>query len=76
MFKRIMNSIAEKNIWCSYGPVRMFFKKQYENEEFLRLQKMKKAFSDNSSESPKPVAVFAWKLLDITEFGLLNNQNS
>ena len=75
MFERVMNSIAEKNIWCSYGPVKMSFKKQYEDEEFLRHQKMEKAFLDNSSESPKPVAVFAWKLLDITEIWATKQPN-
>ena len=53
----------------------MSFKKEYENEEFLRLCKMRKAFSDNSSESPKPVAVFAWKLLDITEIWATKQPN-
>ena len=28
---------------------------------------MQKAFSSKSSEGPKPVAVFAWKRLDVTE---------
>ena len=59
-----MKSIAEKSIWCSYGSVRMSFRKQ--DEEFLRFNRMKKSFSEGS-EAPKPVAVFAWKLLDITE---------
>ena len=67
MFERVMNSIAKKNIWCSCGPVRMSFTKEYEDEEFLRLHKMRKAFWDYSLESPKPVAVFPWKLIDITE---------
>ena len=70
-----MNSIADKNIWCSYGPVRISFKKGNENEEFLRLCKMKKGFSDNSSESPKPVAVFAWKLLNITDIWATKQPN-
>ena len=59
-----MGSIAEKNIWC---PVRMAFKMEYEDEEFLRFCQMQKAFSRKSSEGPKPVVVFAWKLLDVTE---------
>ena len=53
-FESIMQSIAEKNIWCSYGPVRMSFRKQDEDEEFLRFNRMKKSFSE-SSEAPKPV---------------------
>ena len=75
MFERVMNSIAEKNIWCSYVPGRMSFKKEYENEKFIRLHKMRKAFWDYSSESPKPVAVFAWKLLDITEIWATKQPN-
>ena len=75
MFERVMNFIAEKNMWCSYGPVRMLFTKKYEDEEFLRQYKMRKAFWDNSSESPKPVAVFAWKLLDITEIWATKQPN-
>ena len=36
---------------------------------------MRKTFSDNSSESPNPVAVFVWKLLDITEIWATKQPN-
>ena len=69
-FKNIMTSIAEKSIWCSYGPVRMSFKKEYEDEEFLRRIRIENVFAwaTKNPEIPKPVAVFTWKLLDITFF--------
>ena len=59
-FNNIMTSIAEKSIWCSYGPVRMSFKKEYEDEEFLRRNRMEKTFdwATKNPENPKPVAKF------------------
>ena len=59
LFDNIMGLIVEKKIWCSYGQVRMSFKKDDENEEFLRFCHMEEPFSNQSSESQKPVAVFA-----------------
>ena len=69
---QIMTSIMEKRIWCSYGRVKTAFKKEDENEEFLRKIHMENAFdwAHNNQEKPKPVAVFAWKLLDETELWL------
>ena len=42
--KNIMSSISDRSIWCSYGLVRMSFKKEYEDEEFLRKIRMEKTF--------------------------------
>ena len=62
----------EKSIWCSYGRVRTAFTKEDEDEEFLRKIHTENAFdwAKNNPEKPKPVAVFAWKLLDETELWL------
>ena len=62
----------EKSIWSSYGKVRTASTKEDENEEFLRKIHMENAFNwaQNNPEKPKPVAVFAWKLLNETELWL------
>ena len=71
-FSNIMASITEKSIWCSRGRVRTTFTKEDEDEEFLRKTHMENAFdwAKNNPEKPKPVAVFAWKILDETELWL------
>ena len=76
-FRNIMTSIMEKSIWCSYGKVRTAFTKEDENNEFLRKIHMEKAFdwAQKNSEKPKPVAVFAWKLLGETELWLPKTPN-
>ena len=42
-FNNIMAQIADKSIWCSYGPVKMSFGKENEDEEFLRRIQMENA---------------------------------
>ena len=73
-FKNIMTSIADRGLWCTYGPVRLSFKKEHEDEELLRKIQMENAFDRNAKNPgiPKPVATFAWKILDITEIWVSN----
>ena len=67
-----MTSIMEECIWCSYGKARTAFTKEDENEEFLCKIHMENGFdwAQKNPKKPKPVAVFAWKLLDETELWL------
>ena len=34
-FKNIMTSITDRSLWCTYGPVRLSFKEENEDEELL-----------------------------------------
>ena len=67
LFEKIMGSIAEKEIFCLYGDVITTFTKDDEDMEFSNLYEMRKLFIDNDIATHFPVAVFAWKLLNITE---------
>ena len=75
LFNKKMVSISEKDVWCRYNKTHMSFTKKDEDEEFLRLKRMEKAFNDNNSESIKPVACFGYKLLDIIEIQVTKQHN-
>ena len=62
-----MASVEEKEIFCVYGDVRTTFTKDDEDMEFSNLYEMRKLFTDKGIATHFPVAVFAWKLLNITE---------
>ena len=62
-----MKSIAENNIWCCHGNLRMSFSEQDKTAEAERLEFMRLAFKSGDLRIPIPVALFAWKLLDVTE---------
>ena len=72
-----MTSITDRSLWCTYGPVRLSFKEENEDEEFLRRIQMENAFDRNAKNPgiPRPVATFASKLLDITEIWVSNQPN-
>ena len=67
LFEKIMASVAEKEIFCVYGDVRTTFTKDDKDMEFSNLYEMRKLFTDKGIATHFPVAVFAWKLLNITE---------
>ena len=67
LFEKIMASEAEKEIFCVYGDVRTTFTKDDKDMEFSNLYEMRKLFTDKGIATHFPVAVFAWKLLNITE---------
>ena len=67
LFEKIMASVAEKETFCVYGNVRTTLTKDDEDMEFSNLYEMRKLFKDKGIATHFPVAVFAWKLLDITE---------
>ena len=52
---------------CDHGLVRTTFTKDDENMEVLGLHRMREQFLTDKKSTFKPVAVFGWKLLDITE---------
>ena len=62
-----MASVAEKEIFCVYGDVRTTFTEDDEDMEFSNLYETRKLFTDKGIATHFPVAVFAWKLLNITE---------
>ena len=66
-FSRIMQRIAEKDIWCSDGKVHLSFSDKDQKEEEQPLKLTKKAIEANNHmifEGGMPVAFFLWKLLD------------
>ena len=67
LFEKIMASITEKEIYCFYGDVRTTLKEDDAESERTRLCYMRKFFTDRSKATYFPVAVFAWKFLNITE---------
>ena len=63
---RIMQRVAEKDIWCSYGKVHLSFSYRDQKDEEQRLKLTKKAIEENNHiifEGGMPVAFFVWKLL-------------
>ena len=58
-----MASVAEKDTFCVYGQ----FTKNDEDMEFSNLYQIRELFTNKGIATHFPVAVFAWKLLDITE---------
>ena len=67
LFEKIMAPVAEKEIFCVYGDVRITFTKDDEDREFSNLYEMRKLFTDKGVATHFPVAVFLWKFLNITE---------
>ena len=67
LFEKTMVSIAEKEMFCVYGDVRTTFTKDDEDIEFSNLCEMRKLFTDKDKATYFPVAVFSWKLINITE---------
>ena len=68
-FSKIMQRIAEKDLWCSYGKVRLSFSEKDINEEHHRLllaTRTSKKHSQNTFEGGFPLAFFVWKLFDYT----------
>ena len=62
-----MVSIAEKETYCFHGHVRTTFTEDDKEMELSHLYDMRDLFTDRRHVTHFPVAVFAWKLLDITE---------
>ena len=62
-----MVSIAEKEIYCFHRDVRTTFTENDADLERTRLWYMRELFKDKGISMYFPVAVFAWKLLNITE---------
>ena len=67
LFEKIMVSIAEKEIYCFHGDVRTTFTENNADLERTRLWYIRELFKDKGISMYFPVAVFAWKLLNITE---------
>ena len=67
-FDKIMKAIAENELWCCHGKVRISFTKEDKIAEAKRLDLMCSVFkSGQDLGGPIPVALFTWKLLDVTE---------
>ena len=68
LFEKIIKRIGENSGWCSYGDIRMAFTEQDKIAEKERLEFMRVAFKAGKElRIPIPVALFVWKLLDVTE---------
>ena len=67
LFKKLMDSIAEKEIYRFHGDKRTTFTEDDADLERTRLCYMRERFTDKGISMYFPVAVFAWKLLNITE---------